>query len=135
MCKVNFKPIWPEATASLALLAGRFPDAVWATCSRQLLTAATRSSDLYVARKPDWALGGGGGAGAAGAAGDELVFEEQALRDFQVEDRVARVRKEEARYEGGIEAVQAREEGLVEVRLPLCLSLSPLDRAVARTSC
>ncbi|GAA5903256.1 hypothetical protein JCM8208_002254 [Rhodotorula glutinis] len=115
MCKVNFKPIWPEATASLALLADRFPDAVWATCSRQLLTAATRSSDLYVARKPDWALGGG--AGAVGAAGDELVFEEQALRDFQVEDRVARVRKEEARYEGGIEAVHAREEGLVELQV------------------
>ncbi|GAA5945352.1 hypothetical protein JCM3775_002195 [Rhodotorula graminis] len=113
MCKVNFKPIWPEATASLALLAGRFPDPVWATCSRQLLTVATRSSDLYVARKPDWALGGG----AAGPAGDELVFEEQALRDFQVEDRVARVKKEEARYEGGIEAVQAREEGLVELQV------------------
>ncbi|BGP36520.1 U3 snoRNP protein [Rhodotorula kratochvilovae] len=113
MCKVNFKPIWPEATAALALLAGRYPAETWAVTSRQLLAAATRGSDLYVARKPDWA----DLAGKGGAADDGLVFEEQALRDFHVEDRRARVKKEEVRYEGGAEAVQAREEGLVELQV------------------
>ncbi|GJN92260.1 hypothetical protein Rhopal_005290-T1 [Rhodotorula paludigena] len=113
MLKVNFKPIWPEATAALALLSFRFPDAVWATCSRQLLSAATRGSDLYVARKPEWA----DLTGAAAAGEEELVFEEQALRDWHLEDRRTRVRKEEARFQGGLEAVQAREAGLVSVQV------------------
>ncbi|GAA5862548.1 hypothetical protein JCM1840_004222 [Sporobolomyces johnsonii] len=113
MLKVNFKPLWPEAIGALQLLSQRFPDTVWTVCSRQLLAAATRGSDLYVARKPEWAeLAGGAGAGA-----DELVFEEQQLRDFHLEDTRAKVGKEERMFEGGVEAVQAREEALVAAQV------------------
>ncbi|KAJ8296970.1 U3 small nucleolar RNA-associated protein 20 [Rhodotorula toruloides] len=114
MLKVNFKPIWPEAISALALLSSRFPDAVWAICSRQLLAAATRGSDLYVARKPEWALHA---ASTEGVGELELVFEEQALRDWHLEDRRARVQKDEARFEGGVVAVASREEGLVSLQV------------------
>ncbi|KAL7340922.1 armadillo-type protein [Rhodotorula toruloides] len=114
MLKVNFKPIWPEAISALALLSSRFPDAVWAICSRQLLAAATRGSDLYVARKPEWALHA---ASTEGVGELELIFEEQALRDWHLEDRRARVQKDEARFEGGVVAVASREEGLVSLQV------------------
>ncbi|GAA5897320.1 hypothetical protein JCM6882_001857 [Rhodosporidiobolus microsporus] len=113
MLKVNFKPLWPEAVQALATLSERYPDAVWTVTSRQLLAAATRGSDLWVARKPEWALT----AGAAGAAEAELVFDEQALRDWHLEDRRLKAKKEESRFEGGIEAVAAREEGLVSLQV------------------
>ncbi|GAA5969246.1 hypothetical protein JCM11641_007524 [Rhodosporidiobolus odoratus] len=112
MCKVNFKPLWPEAVQALALLAQRFPDAVWTVCSRQLLAVATRGSDLYITRKPEWAL-----AGVRGDGQDELVFEEQALRDWNLEDRRAKAKKEETRFDGGVEAVAAREEELVTLQV------------------
>ncbi|GAA6031952.1 hypothetical protein JCM8097_003358 [Rhodosporidiobolus ruineniae] len=114
MLKVNFKPLWPEATQALALLAERYPDTVWSVCSRQLLAAATRGSDLYVARKPEWALNARSSDEAAVA---DLVFEEQGLRDWHLEDRRARVRKEESRFEAGIEAVAAREESLISLQV------------------
>ncbi|GAA6006564.1 hypothetical protein JCM10207_004975 [Rhodosporidiobolus poonsookiae] len=116
MLKVNFKPIWPEAVQALALLAERYPDAVWSTTSRQLLAAATRGSDLFVARKPGWALAAAASAGGEGAA-EELVFEEQALRDWHLEDRRVRARKDEARFEGGVEAARSREEALVSAQI------------------
>ncbi|GAA5956052.1 hypothetical protein JCM21900_002578 [Sporobolomyces salmonicolor] len=113
MLKVNFKPLWAEAIGALQLLSQRFPDTVWTVCSRQLLAAATRGSDLYVARKPVWAeVAGGSGAGV-----EELVFEEQQLRDFHLEDTRAKVGKEERMFEGGREAVQAREEALVAAQV------------------
>jgi U3 small nucleolar RNA-associated protein 20 len=118
MCKVNFKPLWPEAIQALATLSQRYADTVWTVTSRQLFAAATRGSDLYVARKPDWAL-----AATAGEAAAELVFDEQALRDWHLEERRALLRKEESRFEGGVEATAAREEGLIAVR-PLS-SFSP----------
>ncbi|EGU13301.1 hypothetical protein RTG_00465 [Rhodotorula toruloides ATCC 204091] len=114
MLKVNFKPIWPEAISALALLSSRFPDAVWSICSRQLLAAATRGSDLYVARKPEWSLHA---ASTEGVGELELVFEEQALRDWHLEDRRTRVQKDEARFEGGVIAVASREEGLVSLQV------------------
>ncbi|GAA5834879.1 hypothetical protein JCM11251_002051 [Rhodosporidiobolus azoricus] len=113
MLKVNFKPLWPEAVQALATLSERYPDAVWTVCSRQLLAAATRGSDLWVTRKPEWALTAGG----AGAAEEDLVFDEQALRDWHLEDRRQKAKKEEARFEGGVEAVAAREEGLVSLQV------------------
>ncbi|BGP21593.1 armadillo-type fold domain containing protein [Rhodotorula toruloides] len=114
MLKVNFKPIWPEAISAIALLSSRFPDAVWSICSRQLLAAATRGSDLYVARRPEWALHA---ASSQGSGELELVFEEQALRDWHLEDRRMRVQKDEARFEGGVVAVASREEGLVSLQM------------------
>lgn len=117
MLKVNFKPLWPEATGALALLSGRFPDAVWNVTHRQLLAASTRGADLFVARKPEWAE-------SAGSSSTEipLVFEEQQLREFHFEDLCNLVAKEERMFDGGIEAVEAREEALVTVR-----SLPPIS--------
>lgn len=111
MLKVNFKPIWPEAIQALALLSERFPEEVWAITSRQLLTAATRDSGLYISRKPEWAVN----AAAAIGVEEELVFEEQQLRDHHLEELRALVRKEGAMFEGGVEATGAREAGLIEV--------------------
>ncbi|GAA5859644.1 hypothetical protein JCM8547_006176 [Rhodosporidiobolus lusitaniae] len=109
MLKVNFKPLWPEAIQALASLSERYRDTVWSVCSRQLFAAATRGSDLYVARKPEWALNARGG----GEVEEEFVFDEQALRDWHLEERRRIVRKEESRFEAGVEAEAAREEGLV----------------------
>lgn len=114
MLKVNFKPIWPEATAALALLAGRYPEQVWSAASRQLLAAATRGTDLFVTRKPDWAVG------ASGASGEvDLVFDEQALRDWHLEDRRAKLRRAEHRFEGNAGDELARTADLVKVRIQL----------------
>lgn len=110
MFKVNFKPIWPEAIQALALLAERFPEEGWAITSRQLLTAATRDSGLFISRKPDWALNA-----ATGGSSDELVFEEQQLRDHHLEEARDLVKAEAAMFEGGVEATGAREAGLIEV--------------------
>lgn len=110
MLKVNFKPLWPEATGALSLLSGRFADTVWTVTHRQLLAASTRGSDLFVARKPEWAEGG-----SMGSSGITLVFEEAQLREFHFEDLQNLVLKEERMFEGGIEAVEAREESLITV--------------------
>ncbi|BGP12578.1 hypothetical protein JCM10213_004835 [Rhodosporidiobolus nylandii] len=112
MCKVNFKPLWPEAIQALALLSEKYADAVWTVCSRQLFAAATRGSDLYVARKPEWAT-----AGAGGEKDEDLVFEEEALRDWHLEARRQLTRKEEARFHGGVESVATREESLVALQV------------------
>ncbi|GAA6061993.1 hypothetical protein JCM10212_004271 [Sporobolomyces blumeae] len=112
MLKVNFKPLWPEATGALSLLAGRFPDTVWTVTHRQLLAASTRGSDLFVARKPEWAEAAG-----SSYAGEELVFEEQQLREFHLEDLQTLVGKEERMFDGGADAAQAREENLVSAQI------------------
>lgn len=112
MLKVNFKPLWPEATGALALLSGRFADTVWTVTHRQLLAASTRGSDLFVARKPEWAESAG-----SSSTDIPLVFEEQQLREFHFEDLRNLVAKEERMFDGGIEAVEAREESLITVRL------------------
>lgn len=122
MLKVNFKPIWPEAIQALALLSERFPEEVWAITSRQLLTAATRDSGLYISRKPEWAVN----AAAAIGVEAELVFEEQQLRDHHLEELRALVRKEGAMFEGGVEATGAREAGLIEVGFPLSVTFASL---------
>lgn len=93
MLKVNFKPIWPEATGALALLAERFPEQVWAATLRQLLAASTLGADLYVTRKPDWAV-----RPPDAGAEVELVFDEQTLRDWHLEDRRAKLRASETRF-------------------------------------
>ncbi|GAA5909110.1 Utp20p [Sporobolomyces salmoneus] len=112
MLKVNFKPLWPEATGALALLSGRFADTVWNVTHRQLLAAATRGSDLFVARKPEWAESLGGS-----STDLPLVFEEQQLREFHFEDLRNLVAKEERMFDGGIEAVEAREESLITAQI------------------
>ncbi|GAA5886649.1 hypothetical protein JCM16303_001398 [Sporobolomyces ruberrimus] len=112
MLKVNFKPLWPEATGALALLSGRFADTVWTVTHRQLLAASTRGSDLFVARKPEWAESAG-----ASSTDIPLVFEEQQLREFHFEDLRNLVAKEERMFEGGIEAVEGREESLITAQI------------------
>lgn len=109
MFKVNFKPLWPEAVQALALLAERFPNEVWAICSRQLLTAATRDSGLFISRKPDWA-------DAAIVRPPVLIFEEEQLRCHHLEELRQSVASQLRLFEGGVEAVTAREAVLVEVR-------------------
>ena len=110
MLKVNFKPLWPEATGALALLSGRFPDTVWTVTHRQLLAASTRGSDLFIARKPEWSESAG-----SSSTDIPLVFEESHLREFHFEDLRNLVAKEERMFDGGIEAVEAREESLIAV--------------------
>ena len=108
MFKVNFKPLWPEAVSALALLAGRFPDEVWQICSRQLLTAATRDSGLFVSRKPDWA-------DAATVRPPTLVFEEEQLRCHHLEELRQSVTGQMRLFEAGVEAARARDAVLLEV--------------------
>lgn len=116
MLKVNFKPLWPEAIQALALLSQRFPDPVWTICSRQLLTAATRGSDLYISRKPEWA-------DVSNTRGEDVVFEEQQLRCHHLEELRLVVGRELKLFEGGMEAATAREAVLVAVS-----SVSPNSR-------
>lgn len=110
MLKVNFKPLWPEAIGALSLLSERYAEPVWYITSRQLLTAATRDSGLFISRKPDWAT-----KGAAGVGEEELVFEEQQLREHSLEEARLLMRKESAMFEDGLEAAAAREASLTEV--------------------
>ncbi|GAA5994163.1 hypothetical protein JCM5350_006337 [Sporobolomyces pararoseus] len=112
MLKVNFKPLWPEATGALALLSGRFPDTVWTVTHRQLLAASTRGSDLFIARKPEWSESAG-----SSSTDIPLVFEESHLREFHFEDLRNLVAKEERMFDGGIEAVEAREESLIAAQI------------------
>lgn len=108
MMKVNFKPLWPEAIGALVLLSDRFPDLVWQICSRQLLTAATRDSGLYVSRKPSWSE-------SPGTRADEAVFEELELRCHHLEELRSVVSRELKLFQGGEEAVLARDAGLIDV--------------------
>jgi U3 small nucleolar RNA-associated protein 20 len=117
MFKVNFKPLWPEAIGALALLSERFPAEVWAICSRQLLTAATRDSSLYISRKPEWSE-------PARDRGDDIVFEEQQLRCHHLEELRQVVAREVTLFQGGVEATNAREAVLAAVRLHLFLNRS-----------
>ncbi|GAA6011855.1 hypothetical protein JCM11491_000772 [Sporobolomyces phaffii] len=112
MLKVNFKPLWPEATGALALLSGRFADTVWTVTHRQLLAASTRGSDLFVARKPEWAESAG-----SSSTDIALVFEEQQLREFHYEDLRNLVAKEEKMFDGGVEAIEGREDALVTAQV------------------
>ena len=109
MMKVNFKPLWPEAIGALSLLSTRYPEPVWAITSRQLLTAATRGSELYISRKPEWAT-----SAASEGADAELVFEEQQLREHSLEEARGLMRKESALFEDGVEAATARDAVLSE---------------------
>lgn len=111
MLKVNFKPIWPEAIQALALLSQRFPEEVWAITSRQLLTAATRDSGLYISRKPDWALAGP----SPGQSSAPLVFEEQELRDHHLEELRTLIATEMSLFEDKADASAARVSHLIEV--------------------
>ncbi|KAK4703278.1 U3 small nucleolar RNA-associated protein 20, partial [Phenoliferia sp. Uapishka_3] len=110
MFKVNFKPLWPEAVSALALLAGRFPDQVWEICSRQLLTAATRDSGLFISRKPDWA-------DAAVIRPPSLVFEEEQLRCHHLEELRQTVTGQLRLFEAGVEAASARDAVLLEAQV------------------
>lgn len=110
MMKVNFKPLWPEAIGALVLLSERFPDLVWQICSRQLLTAATRDSGLYVSRKPEWA-------DTQGTRAEEAAFEELELRCHHLEELRSVVSRELKLFQGGEEASLARDTVLIEVRL------------------
>lgn len=108
MLKVNFKPLWPEAIGALSLLSERFPNQVWSITSRQLLTAATRDSALYVSRKPTWAE-------AAKGNGVDAIFEEQQLRYHSLEEVREIGGREMKLFEGGVEAANAREKSLISV--------------------
>lgn len=109
MLKVNFKPLWPEAIGALSLLSQRFPEEVWQICSQQLLTAATRGSGLYISRKPDWAT-------THHLNVLEPTFEEQQLRCHHLEELRQLVARETELFEGGMEARNARDSALIEVR-------------------
>lgn len=120
MLKVNFKPLWPEAIGALSLLSQRFPDLVWQICSRQLLTAATRDSGLYVSRKPTWAE-------AQRIREAEAVFEELELRCHHLEELRLVVGRELKLFQGGEETIVARDSVLIAVRLlrsPTCSGCS-----------
>ncbi|GAA5866298.1 hypothetical protein JCM3774_006608 [Rhodotorula dairenensis] len=111
MLKVNFKPIWPEAIGALQLLSGRFPEQVWAVTSRQLLAAATRGADLFVTRKPEWAANA-----SADDAAVDLVFDEQALRDWHLEDRLSKLQQSERRFEAGDNDQQSKLQELAALQ-------------------
>lgn len=51
-----------------------------------------------------------------GSSGITLVFEDAQLREFHFEDLQNLVVQEERLFDGGIEAVEAREESLITVR-------------------
>ncbi|KAI5475348.1 Armadillo-type fold domain containing protein [Pseudohyphozyma bogoriensis] len=110
MLKVNFKPLWPEAIGALKTLSERFPEPVWQICSRQLITASTRDSGLYVSRKPEWAQ-------ASHGRDVDAVFEEQQLRDFHLEELRKVVGRELRLFEGGVEASEARETALIAAQV------------------
>ncbi|GAA5980986.1 hypothetical protein JCM10908_003941 [Rhodotorula pacifica] len=111
MLKVNFKPIWPEAIGALSLLSDRFPEQVWAVTSRQLLAAATRGADLFVTRKPEWVAQSSDDVGEV-----DLVFDEQALRDWHLEDRLSKLRQSERRFEQDGDDQMSRSQELVTLQ-------------------
>ncbi|KAM0753788.1 hypothetical protein T439DRAFT_163472 [Meredithblackwellia eburnea MCA 4105] len=112
MFKVNFKPLWPEAVQALALLAQRFPDQVWSIASRQLIVAATRAPELFVSRKPEWALDAGVGVDIL-----TLHFEEAQLRCHVLEEVQQTVAARLRLFEDGVHADQARSEALVKAQI------------------
>ncbi|KAK4055206.1 U3 snoRNP protein [Microbotryomycetes sp. JL201] len=110
MLKLNFKPVWPEAIQALSLLAEKYAEQVWQITSTQLLSAATRSDDLYVSQKPTWAR-------RTALTASEPVFEEKELRDFHVEDPRTRVVAERQMFAAiGPEDIQ--EAGLDHLKDP-----------------
>lgn len=110
MLKVNFKPLWPEAIGALSLLSQRFPELVWEICSRQLLTAATRDSTLYVSRKPMWAE-------VTPIRPTEAVFEELELRCHHLEELRNVVGREFVLFQSGDGTNAAKDAFLISVSL------------------
>ncbi|KAM0793473.1 hypothetical protein ACM66B_000915 [Microbotryomycetes sp. NB124-2] len=114
MLKLNFKPVWPEAIQALSLLAEKYAEQVWQITSKQLLSAATRSDDLYVSQKPAWATARGI---EANVTGTEPVFEEKELRDFHVEDPRTSVVVERQRF-AAIGSDDVQQAGLEHLKAP-----------------
>lgn len=48
MCKVNLRPLWPEAIGALALTSQRFAERVWPIVLGQLLLASKHDPSIYV---------------------------------------------------------------------------------------
>lgn len=102
--------MWPEAIGALVLLSERFPEPVWLITSRQLITASTRDSGLYVSRKPEWAE-------VSSEKEIEIAFEEQELRCHHLEELRAIVNAELRLFEGGVDSNTEREKVLIAVRI------------------
>lgn len=86
MLRVNFKPLWSEAIAALALIADKAGETLWPVARQELVRAATKDNALRICASPEWS-----DADDDSAEGDLIVTTE--LRCCKLNDARAQARR------------------------------------------